>query len=589
MKYPKEYLDEIKIRLKVSTVVSKHVSLKKRGKEFVGLSPFKNEKTPSFTVNDEKGFYHCFSTSEHGNIFDFVMKMQNFKFGEAVKFLANLAGMAPYRFSKVDEQREKEWNEYTSIYSDYANYYHNELLNSPNSKIALDYLKKRKINNLIIKEFKIGFVNFNSSLYERLSKKYDIKILNESGLFYYDEYKKIYFERFRNRIIFPINSLSGKPMAFGGRIIDTKNKYAKYINSPETNFFRKGNNLYNLDRVRKISHKFDEVFLVEGYMDVIGLSKFGIENCIANLGTALTDKQIYMVTQFFDNIVICFDGDESGYKAAIRAAENSIKSVLPDKQIYFLFLPDGEDPDTFVEKKGKNEFLNFFNNNKIPIHKLIFEHYKKENSSSPSALASLEKKLKAIANSVKDSVVKKYILGYFLESLAQHSPGTVFKNLNKSFVGFNKPLDKTKKLVKDTESFSSIDIKEFCLLYIILNNLNFFYQRSDLLENVKFFKKENGMIFSKIIECLTSGNLNTLQIDHQLLDQIEKYANIKHIVYKNDKDESKIVEIFNDIKNELKTHDLELRIQELESKFAEDFNQNTFDEINRLKKEQNIN
>ena len=589
MKYPKEYLDEIKIRLKVSTVVSKHVSLKKRGKEFVGLSPFKNEKTPSFTVNDEKGFYHCFSTSEHGNIFDFVMKMQNFKFGEAVKFLANLAGMAPYRFSKVDEKREKEWNEYTSIYSDYADYYHNELLNSPNSKIALTYLNKRKINNSIIKEFKIGFVNFNSSIYEKLRKNYDVKILNESGLFYYDENKKIYVERFRNRIIFPINSLSGKPMAFGGRIIDTKNRYAKYINSPETNFFRKGNNLYNLDRVRKISHKFNEVFLVEGYMDVIGLSKFEVENCIANLGTALTDKQIYMVTQFFNNIIICFDGDESGYKAAIRAAENSIKSILPDKQIYFLFLPDGEDPDTFIEKKGKNEFLNFYKNNKIPVHKLIFEHYKKENSSSPSALASLEKKLKVIANSVKDNMVKKYILGYFLESLAKHSPGTVFKNSNKLFTGFNKPLDKTKKLFKDTENFSSIDIKEFCLVYIMINNLNFFYQRPDLLENIKFYKKENRLIFEKTLECLKNGNLDSLQIDDQLLNQIEKYAYIKHIVQKNDKDEGKIVEIFNDIKNELKTHDLELRIQELESKFAEDFNQNTFDEINRLKKEQNIN
>ena len=589
MKYPKEYLDEIKIRLKVSTVVSKHVSLKKRGKEFVGLSPFKNEKTPSFTVNDEKGFYHCFSTSEHGNIFDFIMKMQNFKFGEAVKFLANLAGMAPYRFSKFDEQREKEWNEYTVIYADYADYYHNELLNNPNSKIALDYLKKRKIKNSIIKEFKIGFVNFNSSIYEKLSKKYDVKILNESGLFFYDENKKIFVERFRNRIIFPINSLSSKPMAFGGRIIDTKNKYAKYINSPETNFFRKGNNLYNLDKVRKISHKFKEVFLVEGYMDVIGLSKFEIENCIANLGTALTDKQIYMVTQFFDNIVICFDGDESGYKAAIRAAENSIKSVLPDKQIYFLFLPEGEDPDTFVEKKGKNEFLDFYKNNKIPVHKLIFEHYKKENSSSPSALASLEKKLKAIANSVKDTVVKKYILGYFLENLAKYSPGTVFKNFKKSSVNFNKPLDKTKKLFKDTENFSSVDIKEFCLIYIMINNLNFFYQRLDLLENIKFYKKENELIFEKIMECLEDGNFDSLQIDDQLLDQIEKYANIKHIVQKNDKDESKIVEIFNDIKNELKTHDLELRIQELESKFAEDFNQNTFDEINRLKKEQNIN
>ncbi|MDC3151685.1 DNA primase [Candidatus Pelagibacter sp.] len=589
MKYPKEYLDEIKIRLKVSTVVSKHVSLKKRGKEFVGLSPFKNEKTPSFTVNDEKGFYHCFSTSEHGNIFDFLMKMQNLKFGEAVKFLANLAGMTPYRFSKVDEQREKEWNEYTGIYSNYTEYYHNELLNNPNSKIALDYLKKRKIDNSIIKEFKIGFVNFNSNIYEKLNKNYDVKILNESGLFFYDENKKIYVERFRNRVIFPINSLSGKPMAFGGRTIDTKNKYAKYINSPETNFFRKGNNLYNLDKVRKISHKFDEVFLVEGYMDVIGLSKFKIENCIANLGTALTDKQIYMVTQFFDNIVICFDGDESGYKAAIRAAENSIKSVLPDKQIYFLFLPDGEDPDTFVEKKGKNQFLDFYKNNKIPVHKLIFEHYKKDNSSSPSALASLEKKLKSLANSVKDNMVRKYILGYFLESLAKHSPGTVFKNSNKSFIGFNKPLDKTKKLLKDTENFSSIDIKEFCIIYIIINNLNFFYQRPDLLENIKFYKKENGIIFDQILNCVKDGNLDNLKVDSQLLDQIEKYANIKHIVRKNDKDESKIVEIFNDIKNELKTHNLELRIQELESKFAEDFNQNTFDEINRLKKEQNIN
>jgi len=589
MKYPKEYLDEIKIRLKVSTVVSKHVSLKKRGKEFVGLSPFKNEKTPSFTVNDEKGFYHCFSTSEHGNIFDFVMKMQNFKFGEAVKFLANLAGMAPYRFSKVDEQREKEWNEYTGIYSVYADYYHNELLNDPTAKTALYYLKKRNIDNSIIKKFKIGFVNFNSNIYEKLSKNYDIKILNESGLFFHDENKKIYVERFRNRIIFPINSLSGKPMAFGGRIIDTKNKYAKYINSPETNFFRKGNNLYNLDRVRNISHKFDEVFLVEGYMDVIGLSKFQIENCIANLGTALTDKQIYMVTQFFDNIVICFDGDESGYKAAIRAAENSIKSVLPDKQIYFLFLPDGEDPDTFVEKKGKNEFLDFYKNNKIPVHKLIFEHYKKENSSSPSALASLEKRLKSIANSVKDNVVKKYILGYFLESLAKYSPGTVFKNSNKPFIGFSKPLDQTKKLFKDTENFSSFDIKEFCLIYIIINNLNFFYQRADLLENIKFYKKENGLIFDQILKCVKSGDLDNLQVDGQLLDQIEKFANIKHIVQKNDKDEGKIVEIFNDIKKELKTRDLELRIEELESKFAEDFNQNTFDEINRLKKEQNIN
>ena len=143
MKYPKEYLDEIKVRLNVSTVVAKSVNLKKRGKEFVGLSPFKNEKTPSFTVNDEKGFYHCFSTGEHGNIFDFIMKTQNLKFGEAVKTLANLAGMRPYTFSKADEEREKNWQQYVLIYSKYIEYYHKALINNQNSYNAKEYLKKK--------------------------------------------------------------------------------------------------------------------------------------------------------------------------------------------------------------------------------------------------------------------------------------------------------------------------------------------------------------------------------------------------------------------------------------------------------------
>ena len=153
MKYPKEYLDEIKTRLKVSTVVSKYVNLKKRGKEFVGLSPFKNEKTPSFTVNDEKGFYHCFSTSEHGNIFDFIMKTQNLKFGEAVKTLANLAGIRPYTFSKQDEERENNWQKYTLIYSTYINHYHEELFKNSDSKLARDYLKDRNLTAEIVKKF----------------------------------------------------------------------------------------------------------------------------------------------------------------------------------------------------------------------------------------------------------------------------------------------------------------------------------------------------------------------------------------------------------------------------------------------------
>ena len=164
MKYPKEYLDEIKTRLKVSTVVSKVVSLKKRGKEYVGLSPFKNEKTPSFTVNDEKEFYHCFATSEHGNIFDFVMKTQNLKFGEAVKYLANFAGMQPYMFTKQDEEREKKWKEYSSIFNIYVNFYHDELLKNESFSYVRDYLKNRSLTKDEVKKFMIGYIEKNSNI-----------------------------------------------------------------------------------------------------------------------------------------------------------------------------------------------------------------------------------------------------------------------------------------------------------------------------------------------------------------------------------------------------------------------------------------
>ena len=230
MKYPKEYLDEIKTRLKVSTVVSKVVSLKKKGKEYVGLSPFKNEKTPSFTVNDEKEFYHCFATAEHGNIFDFVMKTQNLRFGEAVKHLANLAGMQTYIFSKQDEEREEKWKIYSAIFNQYVDFYHDELLKNENCSIARDYLKNRSLGKDEVKKFKIGYVEKNPNFFEKLQHDYSEQTLLETGLFYLDEKKKIYVERFRGRLIFPINNISGQPIALGGRIIENLDYLAKYIN-----------------------------------------------------------------------------------------------------------------------------------------------------------------------------------------------------------------------------------------------------------------------------------------------------------------------------------------------------------------------
>ena len=591
MKYPKEYLDEIKLRLKVSTVVSKTVNLKKRGKEYVGLSPFKNEKTPSFTVNDEKEFYHCFATSEHGNIFDFVMKTQNLRFGEAVKQLANLAGMQPYIFSKQDEERENKWKVYSSVFYDYVNFYHEELLKNEDYSIARDYLKNRSLDRDQVKKFKIGYIEKNPNFFEKFKNKFKLDDLLETGLFYFDEKKNIYLEKFRGRLIFPINNISGQPIALGGRIIEKKDFLAKYINSPETFFFKKGSNLYNLDFARKLSNKLESIFLVEGYMDVIGLSKNGIENVVANLGTSLTDKQILTLNQFFDDIIICFDGDESGYKAAVRAAENSIKDLKPEKQISFLFLPDKEDPDSFVNKNGKNYFLDYSNQNKISIHQFIFSHYKKKTSNNPSSMAIFEKKLRSIANTIKDNFIKKYVLEYFLEKISDLTPHSNNKNKN-YYIKKTKSLETTKKSFKESESLTGIELKEFSLLYLIINNLKLLSNHLHLIENIKLFTKINKQIFEEILSKYKNNKVidkTNLNIDSQLIEKITKFAPIKHILKNKTINDNIIIELLEDIKRDLNNYDLEFRIQELESKFSRDLSETTFNELKELKKKQNIN
>ena len=591
MKYPKEYLDEIKTRLKVSTVVSKYVALKKRGKEYVGLSPFKNEKTPSFTVNDEKEFYHCFATSEHGNIFDFVMKTQNFKFGEAVKHLSQLAGMQPYMFSKQDEEREKKWKEYLSIYSQYVDFYHKELLKNDAYSNVRDYLKNRSLGKEEVKKFKIGYIDKNPNFFDKLKNEFNEQTLVESGLFYLDEKKKVYVERFRGRLIFPINNISGQPIALGGRIIEKLDYLAKYINSPETTFFKKGSNLYNLDLARKLSNKLDHIYLVEGYMDVVGLSKNGIENVVANLGTSLTDRQILTLNQFFDDIIICFDGDESGYKAALRAAENSIKELKPEKQISFLFLPDKEDPDSYVNKNGKNNFIDFTKQSKLSIHQFIFSHYKKQTENNPSSMAIFEKKLRGIANTIKDGFIKKYVLEYFLENIAELTPHSN-QNKKKFYIKKTKTLESTKKHFNESKSLTGVELKEFSLLYLVMNNLTLLQSKIHLIENVKLFTELNKQIFETIIDKLKSGEqitIEDLNLDKQLLDRINKFAPIKHILKNKTDEDQEIIELLEDISRDLMNYDLEFRIQELESKFSKDLSEATFNELKELKKKQNIN
>ena len=335
--------------------------------------------------------------------------------------------------------------------------------------------------------------------------------------------------------------------------------FLQNINSPETNFFKKGSNLYNLDIARKLSNKIDHIYLVEGYMDVVGLSKNGVDNVVANLGTSLTDKQILTLNQFFDDIIICFDGDESGYKAALRAAENSIKELKPEKQISFLFLPNKEDPDSYVNKNGKANFINFTKQGKLSIHQFIFNHYKDQTKNNPSSLAIFEKKLIDIANTIKDNFIKKYVLEYFLEKIAGLTPHSS-QNNKKFLVKKMKSLDTTKKYFNDSKSLTGVELKEFSLLYLVMNNLNLLQTNIHLIENIKLFTGVNKKIFELIIEKLKSGKqitIENLKLDNQLLEKINKFAPIKHILKNQAGDDQKTIELLEDISRDLMNYDLE--------------------------------
>jgi DNA primase len=589
MKYPKEYLDEIKLRLKVSQVVGKSVKLKKRGKEYVGLSPFSNEKTPSFTVNDEKGFYHCFSSAEHGNIFDFLIKVKNYKFGDAVRELASDAGMQPHRFTKQDDERQDRWKIYNSILEKYVDFCHKELLSKKYPDV-LKYLNNRKISQKEITFFKIGYAPYKKDFYEIIQKEFNEKQIKSSGIYYVDENKKEYVDRFRNRIIFPVKSLNGSVLALGGRAL-SKTNFAKYINSPETEFYKKGNNLYNIDSARKNRNKNEEVYIVEGYMDVVNLHKFGIENVVANLGTAMTERQISLIWNFFKNPIICLDGDSSGKKAALRAAERMFPLIKADHNIYFLTLPENLDPDSYINEKGKESFLKF-TESKMEIQNFIWESYHKDlNKNDPHSLTLFEKKIKSLCAEIKDKTLAKYFLDNFLRRINEFTPNI---NLRKdNFLKFKKitnPLQQTKDVYMQKNKFKEKELKEFSVLFLAINNLDIFRKNIELISEISLSNKTLNEFKQKLIEYLLSEKFferKKIEIDdfdkkfNEIIEVINLNAPVK-IIYKK-KNEEEIVSIFNEILTEIKKIELQEKIEFLEDEVSLNLDENLYSELLSLR------
>jgi DNA primase len=593
MKYPKEYLDEIKLRLKVSQVVGKTVQLKKRGKEFIGLSPFKNEKSPSFTVNNEKEFYHCFSSGEHGNIFDFLMKTKSIGFGEAVRALAAEAGMQPYRFSNFDQKKDLRFQTYKNILKEYSNYFHQQLFDS-NNKEAAEYLFNRGLDKNTIEDFQLGYVPWKNNFYAELLKKYSEEEINLTGVYYKNDKSGKYIDRFNSRIIFPVNKITGETIAFGGRII-REGKLAKYINSPETEFYKKGNVIFNLDKAKDSRSETDEVLIVEGYMDVVSVYASGVKNVIANSGTALTERQISLIWKFFSNPIICLDGDDSGQKAALRIAEKLFPLINEKNKIYFSVMPDGTDPDDYIKQKGKEGLLNLLKEKEI-IQSFIWNyHLSKINQSNPYEISKFEKEIKNLSYSIQDQTLKKYVLEDFLEKLKKLIP-IQSSRPDYKYTPYKKKknyqvLKETKLLHQKRKNLSRIQIIEFSILFIFLNYLEIASKKLEDLSEIEFLAEKNESLKKEIITYLIKGNdkddiSKKINIAYdKIIREINENSNIQ-IIIKNKNDEE-VANLLDELLKDHKEQSNLRKIESLEKKLINNLDENSYSELLKLKSELN--
>ena len=374
---PQSFIQGLLNRVDIVDVIERHVPLKKAGANYIACCPFHGEKTPSFTVSPAKQFYHCFGCGAHGSAVGFMMEYIGMDFVEAINDLASRVGMqVPVQENKENygvsgfrgsgEDKESSSQNLFEVMSTVTRFYRDQL---KCSERGINYLKKRGLTGETAARFGIGYSPAGWQNLAEIFPDYESPLLVKTGMVNENEEKKRY-DRFRDRIMFPILNLKGKVVGFGGRVIE-KNE-PKYLNSPETPLFEKGQELYNLFAARKAIRNAEKVLVVEGYMDVVVLSQYGIEYAVATLGTATTSHHVQKLFRQTDNIIFCFDGDDAGRKAAWRALENSLAQFVDGKNIGFLFLPDGEDPDSYVQKFGKDSFEELISQ-ALPLSVFLFQ------------------------------------------------------------------------------------------------------------------------------------------------------------------------------------------------------------------------
>lgn len=408
MRFEPRLLDEIRARLPVSHVVGRKVALKKKGREFAGLSPFKVEKTPSFFVNDQKGFYHCFATGEHGDIFTFLIKTEGLSFPEAVERLAAEAGVPMPVETRRDPERENRRDRLLALMEASAAFFQNQLAISGGREARL-YLEGRQLAPEIIAEFRLGYApNSRHALKDHLAKLgYTPAEMAEAGMQIAGDDIAQPYDRFRHRVIFPICDAKGRVVAFGGRALSS-DQPAKYLNSPETPLFHKGHLLYNAHRARQPAFERNNIIVAEGYMDVIALAQAGHENAVAPLGTALTAEQIELLWRMVPEPTLCFDGDSAGLKAANRAVDTALPHLKTGHSLRFAFLPDGLDPDDLIRQRGAGAVTGVLDQARPLIDVLWDREWGTGEWTTPERRAAFEENLRKLIRLIPDPGIRAH-------------------------------------------------------------------------------------------------------------------------------------------------------------------------------------
>ena len=372
MSIPKSFIDQVLDQTDVVDVIGRRLPLNKKGSNYWGVCPFHDDHDPSMAVNQDKQFYYCFVCQASGNSITFLREYENLDFTDAVETLASSLGLEiPYEKTEIQDE-----NDY-SILDEAVKVFEEQL---KESKTTINYLKSRNISGKTAKKFQLGFSDDSwDSLYSLFKKKFEQPVIASSGLFLEKDKKNNpplkYYDRFRNRVIFPIRNIKGQNIGFGGRVMNT-NEEPKYLNSPETKLFKKSNELYGLYEARRETKKMDSIIVVEGYMDVIALHEKGIKNAVATLGTAVTSNHLSKLMRYSNNIFFAFDGDLAGEKAAWKALQNVLPIIRENTRIKFVFFEPGDDPDSFVNKYGKQRFNELINEGKT-LSEFFFSQIKK--------------------------------------------------------------------------------------------------------------------------------------------------------------------------------------------------------------------